>query len=192
MNFPWRTALFVSLAVNLVVISAAIGALATGARLARPADREEAPRLAGQRAFMQALPPETRRALRREVGRELMAMREERAAARAARMQVFEAARAEPYDAEQVRAAFAAMREADGAVIAGFHGALAEGFARLSAEQRATALDALARGRGNEAQADGGDGAPEAEPGAAAAPEERRERLRERWRERREQRSRQN
>jgi uncharacterized membrane protein len=184
-TFPWRTALFISLALNLVLISAAIGAYATGARLARPApERELGQRIAGQWAFMQALPPETRRALRRELGRELIDMREERAALRTARAALYEAARAEPYDSARVSAAFAAVRAADAVVIAGFHDALASSLARISAEDRAAALDALASGRPAPEDASVPADAP---AGAAPSREERRERLRERWRERREQ-----
>lgn len=193
MNFPWRTALFVSVAVNLVLISAALGAFASGARLSRPANLEVAadgPFLTGQRAFMQALSPEARRTLRRELAGELIAMREERAASRAARRALYEAARAEPYDPARVRAAFAEVRAADAVLLAGFHDGLAEGLSRMDASDRAAALDALQRGR-----APAEDAAPTVESDGAGetAPtrQERRERLRERWRERREQRQQQ-
>lgn len=190
MNFPWRTALFISLAVNLILISAAIGAFATGARLSRPAEVQEPvaaealpSRLASTRAFMQALPPETRRTLRRELARELIAMREERNAAREARLALYQAASAEPYDAARVRAAFAAVREADAVLLAGFHNALADGLARISETDRAAALEAMQRGR--PIREEGVEPAPD---GAEPTREERRQRMRERWRERRKQR----
>jgi uncharacterized membrane protein len=194
MSFPWRTALFVSLALNLVLISAAVGAFASGARLERPAESTvEAPmppRLAGQRAFMMALPPDVRAALRRELAGEVIGMREQRAAARQARLDLFEAARAEPYDPARVRNGFAAVRAADGAVLEGFHDALADALGRIDTADRATALDALGRAAapGPDTQrAAPADDAPLTPEAIEQRRQERRERFREKLRERREQ-----
>ena len=143
MSFPWRTALFVSLALNLALVSAALGAFATGARLARPADVEPPQRVAGQRAFMQALPAQQRAAVRRELARTMREMEQERAQARSARLALYEALTAEPYDRERTRAAFSAVRAADAVLVAAYHEALTEGFGRVNAEDRASALEAF-------------------------------------------------
>lgn len=188
MNFPWRTALFISLALNIVIVSVAIGAFASGARLQRPAPESTTElRFSGQRAFLRALPPEDRRQLRRDIAAELIAMREQRAASRQARLALYEAARAEPYDAERVRAAFAAVRAADAALLAGVHDALADGFGEVDPASRAAALDAMERERpsSGEPAIDAPDRAPLLDDEGRA---ERRERIRERLRERRERR----
>lgn len=144
-GFPWRTALFASLALNLVVVSAGIGAFASGARLERPADQAIGSRQLAPRAFMQALPPETRQALRRELAGRVLRMREERAAVRAARRELYAATRAEQYDAERVRAAFAASRAADAVFAEAIHDATVDALSQLSADERRAAIDAVAR-----------------------------------------------
>lgn len=144
-GFPWRTALFVSLALNLVVVSAAIGAFASGARLERPTNQALPGQQMAPRAFMQALPPEARRALRRQLTEKLMRMRDERTAAREARLELYAAMRAEPYDAERVRAAFAASRAADAAFAEVFHDATADALGELDADERRAAVDAVSR-----------------------------------------------
>lgn len=194
MSFPWRTALFISLALNLIVVSAVVGAYLSGARLARPGETQAVQRLAGQRAFMRALPPEVRASLREDLVREGMDLRDERAAARQARVELFNAARAEPYDPARVRAAFAAVRAADGVLVENFHDTLSESFGRISAADRAAALDALAQQypRGDRPPIERQGVEEGAAPGAPVVDEqtrrERRERMRERMRERREQR----
>lgn len=194
MTFPWRTALFISVGLNLILVSAIVGAFLSGARLQQPsAQVSESPqigeRLAGQRAFMAALPPETRVRLRRELARDLIAMRAERSAAFSARAALYEAARAEPYDAARVRAAFAEVRQADAVLLEGFHSSLSEALGRLDAEDRAAALEALSRRQTAAPE----DVAPPG-PGMQRPPltpeqrQERREQFRERLRERREER----
>lgn len=141
-GFPWRAAFLMSVALNVIVASAALGAVLAGARLERPAG-VGLPREANVRAFMHALPPETRRALRRNLARRFMAMGEERSAARAARFEVYAAAGAEPYNVERVRAAFAESRSADAALGAAVHDAVAEAIGELSPEQRQAAMNAV-------------------------------------------------
>jgi len=145
-GFPWRTALFLSLALNLVVISAVVGAVASGARLERPLQQAPAagPAAVTPRAFMQALPPESRRIMRRALTGAAVDLREQRAAARAARLELYEASRAEPYDVERVRAAFAATRAADAAIISRLHDTVADALGRIDAEDRRVAVDAMA------------------------------------------------
>ncbi|MGE0740736.1 MAG: periplasmic heavy metal sensor [Hyphomonadaceae bacterium] len=144
-GFPWRAAFFVSLALNLVIASAAIGAVATGARLQRADSGSAFPRVANARAFMQALPPRERREMRRELARRLLETREQRLAAREAREAMFEAAAAEPYDPDRVRAAFAASRAADAVVTAEAQEAVIEALGRMAPQQRRDALNAVRR-----------------------------------------------
>ncbi len=144
MSFPLRTLLFISLAANLLIIGAVVGAKFAGVRLERgPPPANVVERLPGPRAFMEALPPETRAKLRDDFIESAQQTRELRQAARQARIDAFQAARTEPYDAERVRQAFARMREADQAVAAGFQDRVAQSFATLTPEERARALDAL-------------------------------------------------
>lgn len=195
-GFPWRTVLFISLALNLLLIGAAAGAWGAGVRLEREGNRGAVvERMPGPRAFLRALPAETRAIMRRELGDSWGESREARQAAIQARREAFAAAAAEPYDPARVRAAFERLRASDQAAIAIFHDNIAEAFGTLSPEQRREALDALRRAT----PASRRDAAP-AEEGAAPAalsPEERqtmrerREERRERWRQRREERMRQ-
>lgn len=185
-SFPWRTLLFVSLAVNLLVIGAVAGAYGAGVRLQRQNAEAVVERMPGPRAFLAALPPETRAKLRPHLVESWTQTRDARATALQARRDAFAAAAAEPYDAPRVRAAFARLREADQAAIGVFQDNVVEAFATLTPEERAAALDALRTAaparrdmiapRAERLREEGvnGDG--------ATTP---RERLRERWRERR-------
>jgi uncharacterized membrane protein len=198
-RFPWRTLLFVSVAVNLLVIGGIAGALASGVRVQRDNPEAIVARMPGPRAFMAALPAETRVKVRAELVNSWVETREARAAAREARRAAFVAAATEPFDAERVKAAFAQLRAADQAAIGVFHDNMIDAFAALSPEERAAALEALRSAAPATRQSlTDGDGA----PGPALSPEtrervqelqnmtpdERRERLRERIRERREER----
>ncbi|UPT61554.1 MAG: hypothetical protein M0D54_14205 [Hyphomonadaceae bacterium JAD_PAG50586_4] len=66
-RFPWRTLLFVSVAVNLLVIGGIAGALASGVRVQRDNPEAIVARMPGPRAFMAALPAETRVKVRAEL-----------------------------------------------------------------------------------------------------------------------------
>ncbi len=194
-RFPWRTLFFVSLAVNLLVLGAIGGALGSGARL----QREEAPeavvaRIPGVRAFIAAVPPETRPQLRRELGESWRETRDLRRAALEARRDAIAASEAEPYDIERARAAFAAMRSADQAVVGVFHENMAQFLATLSVEQRRDVMQRLRQAPPATRQSlapvvEEQEGAVAPEP--ALTPEQRqnlRERLRERRQEMRERR----
>ena len=192
-RFPWRTVLFISLALNLLLIGGATGAWVAGVRPEREANRGAVvERMPGPRAFLRALPPETRAIMRRELGESWGESREARRAAIQARRDAFAAAAAEPYDEARVRAAFERLRAADQAAIAVFHDNVVEAFGTLTAAQRGEALEALRRA----APAARRDPAPLEEGAAPAArsPEERevmrerRQERRERWRQRREER----
>lgn len=187
-RFPWRTLLFLSLAFNLLVIGAAIGAVGAGVRLQREAAGAVIERMPGPRAFLAALPAETRVKVRRELVRSWRESRELRRAAAQARRDAFEAAAQEPYDVERVQAAFAQLREADQAAIAVFHDNVAEALGALTLEERSEALQALRRAtpasRRTIAPQD------EAEPTAAPAqtpeaPPQTLQERRQQWRERR-------
>lgn len=180
-RFPWRTLLFVSLALNFLTIGVIVGGYGAGVRLERAASQAVVGRMPGPRAFLQALPPETRAKMRAELAQSWQASREARQAALQARRDAFAAAATEPYDAVRVKAAFERLRAADQAAIGVFHDTIADAFARLSPEERAEALQALREAtparrraigapREDGAQADG-----EREKlGPALTPEERR------------------
>ncbi len=198
-RFPWRTLLFVSVAVNLLVIGGIAGALASGVRVQRESPEAIVARMPGPRAFMAALPAETRVKLRAELVDSWVETRQARVEAREARRAAFAAAAEEQFDADRVKAAFARLRAADQAAIGVFHDNMIDAFAQLSPEERAAALDALRNAAPATRQSLADD---EAAPGPALSPEarervqelqnmtpeERRERFRERIRERREER----
>jgi len=193
-RFPWRTLLFVSVALNLLIAGAVGGAFLSGARVERePSDGAVVERLPGPRAFLRALPEDTRALMREKLAESWQTSRETRQAAIQARRDAFAAASQEPYDAGRVRAAFERLRAADQAAIAVFHDDIVEAFGELTPEQRRAALEALR----NAAPAARQNGLAPSEDGAAPAaltPEqrqtlqERREERRERWRQRREER----
>jgi len=197
-SFPWRTLLFLSVALNLLVIGAIAGAWGAGVRLQREAGDAVVARMPGPRGFLRALPPETRAIMRRELADSWTASRDLRRAAVEARRQAFIAASTEPYDAERVRTAFAQLREADQRAIGVFHDNVIDAFARLTPQQRREALDALRTAAPARRQ----NVAPEDAASDAAAPgdepqdemtqrQKMREIIRERRRERREQRQQQ-
>ena len=194
-RFPWRTLLFLSVALNLLVIGAVAGAWGAGVRVQREVGDAVVARMPGPRAFLRALPPETREIMRRELADSWTESRDLRRAALQARRDAFTAAATEPYDAERVRAAFARLREADQRAIAVFHENVVDAFARLTPEQRREAMEALARAaparRQNVAPGEGASEDATPAEDDAVDPSERqkmRELLQERRRERRERR----
>lgn len=184
-GFPWRTTLFISLALNLLVIGAVAGAYGAGVRLQRDTAQAVVERMPGPRAFMAALPPGARVKVRAELTRSWDQSRQLRQQAQQARRDAFDAAAAEPFDAARVRAAFARLRAADQATIAVFHDNVVAAFATMTPAERAQALQALRTA----APARRTGVAPETQQGAEAlTPEqrlERRERFRDAIRERR-------
>lgn len=170
-KFPWRTLLFVSGALNLLVVGAVAGALAAGVRIERGGPGSAPPQMPGApRVIVAALPPELRQRIGDEVAQSYQASADQRRAAADARRAAYEAATAEPYDVVRVRAAFARMREADQAAVAVFHDSFAQSLATLSPQERRAAMDAI---RLNAVQ-------------RFQERRERREERMERWRERRE------
>ena len=192
-RFPWRTLLFLSVAANLLIVGAVAGALGAGVRLERQPPGAVVDRMPGPRAFLAALPPETRAKMRAELIESWDATRDARRAAIQARRDAFAAASAEPYDVDNVRAAFARLRAADQAAVGVFHDNIVEAFGELSPEERREALAALRRAapaaRQNALAGENADAPPD-DAGEALrllTPEERRERRRERWRQRQQQ-----
>src|SRR5689334_12034405 len=116
-TFPWRTLLFLSVAINLLIAGTAIGGYAAGVRLERVASAS-AGRLPGPRAMMAALPQETRAKVRDQVARTWDETRALRQQAVQARRDAFDAAASEPFDPVRVRAAFARVRSSDDAALA--------------------------------------------------------------------------
>ena len=139
-TFPWRTLLFLSVAINLLIAGTAVGGYAAGVRLERAAS---AGRWPGPRAMMAALPQETRAKVRDQVVRTWDETRTLRQQAVQARRDAFDAAASEPFDVVRVRAAFARVRSADDAALAQFHNNMIEAFARMTPEERARAIAAL-------------------------------------------------
>ena len=142
-RIPIRTLLFVSLALNLLVIGAVVGAKVAGVRLERGGQGAVAERLPGPRAFMAALPPQTREKIRADFVAGMAQTRQLRVMARQAHVDAFESARTEPYDIARVQSAFSRMRVADAAVAASFQDQIATSFAELTPPERREALEAL-------------------------------------------------
>ncbi len=185
---PWRTLLFASLAINLLVVGGLAGAYAAGVRVQREVGAV-VDRMPGPRAFMAALPPETRVKMRPELVRSWDETREARRAAQLARRDAFAAAEQEPYDVARVRNAFARLRDADQAAIGVFHDNIIAGFATLTPAERREALLALRRAAPARRQAIAPTEGPTEEDAGVPPAEDRatrRERFRERRRERRE------
>ena len=145
-TFPWRTLLFVSVAINLLIAGTAIGAYSSGVRLERPAS-PTATRSPGPRAMMASLPQETRAKVRDQVARTWAETRTLRQNAVQARRDAFDAAATEPFDAARVRAAFARVRTSDDAALAEFHNNMIDAFAQMTPDERQRAIIAL-RGAG--------------------------------------------
>jgi uncharacterized membrane protein len=189
-TFPWRTLLFASVAANLLIIGAVVGAYASGARLERPSAAGQLP---GPRVIMAALPQETRAKVRDELARTWVETRALRQQAAQARRDAFDAASAEPFDAVRVRAAFAHVRESDAAALAAFHNNMVDAFARMSPDERRRAIEALrnagpARRAVQTERAIQQTGDPSQQPENLAPRQRLREAIRERIRERRHQR----
>jgi uncharacterized membrane protein len=145
-RFPWRMLLLLSLALNLLAVGAVAGAYGAGVRVQREADGGAmVQRMRGPRAFLRALPIDTRAIMRQELADSWIESREARQAAIEARRAAFAAVAAEPYDAARVRTAFERLRAADQAALSVFHDNIAEAFGRITPEQRREALEALRR-----------------------------------------------
>ncbi|MBY0562904.1 MAG: periplasmic heavy metal sensor [Hyphomonadaceae bacterium] len=192
--FPWRTLLFASVALNLLMVGAAIGALGAGVRRERAASGEAVAHMAGPRAFVNALPEEARGPVRQGLARSWTESREARRTAAQARREAYATAMAEPYDTERVRLALARMRAADQAALGVFHDNIADLLSEMTPAERRVAIQALQRPvRRDGASLEDGAALPGGDAGEQQARpadgqtlrEQRREAIRERIRERR-------
>lgn len=153
--FPWRGLALALAGAMTLCLGGAAGAFLGGVRLDRPgAFASDRPPFEMGRPLSESLRPfarlsaEQRRALRELVGDAWRAAAPYREASRAARLEAMRAARNDPYDPDSMRASLARLREADAAVNAAVHDALAEAMAGLSADERQALLMAAARQRG--------------------------------------------
>jgi uncharacterized membrane protein len=173
-RFPVRTLLFVSVAINLLLVGAAIGVAASGARLHRGvAPPGVGP---GPRAFMGALPPEKAEDIRKRLTAAWQANAPERDAARAARLEVFRLVSQDKFDEPALRAALAQVRAADARLTEKNQDAVIAVLKDLEPRQRVVALAAILRGRAARALDQGGrgrfmrDGRPDMAPPADGPP----------------------
>ncbi len=147
-----RTALFVSLAVNLLLVGAIAGAGLSELRHQRERATQAVARAPNMRAVMESLSPERAAEVRRKVFEGWRDARAQRQAARQARLDLVRIAGADTYDVAAAKAAFARMRAADASVAAHFHGVVAEAMASLTLEERRSLLRQLTARRAEEAR----------------------------------------
>lgn len=141
-GFPWRTLLVVSMSINLLVVGAAIGFVASGARWRPPAF--EAQQVQRQ-AFLRALPEADRQKLIADLGRAWSEGEAGRREAAEARRNLMNVAQQEPYNETAVREALAQMRAKDAAVQAKYQDTLAASLGKMPPDQRVQALRAASR-----------------------------------------------
>jgi len=142
-----RTALLVSLAANLLLVGVVGGAALSNYRRESASAQEAVARAPNMRALMDALPPERAQSIRSDVVNTWRDAREQRRAARLARIELYRLVGAEPYDVAAVKAAFARMRAADGEVAHRFQDVVADSMAKLTPGERREVLRTLARQR---------------------------------------------
>jgi len=142
-----RTALFVSLAANLLLVGVVGGAALSNLRHDRAAAQQAVAHAPNVRAILDALPPERAQTVREKLVKTFRDGRETRVAARQARMEAYRLAGVDAYDTAAVKAAFARMRAADAAVAAQFHDTVAEAMAGMTLEERRAVLRELAQRR---------------------------------------------
>jgi uncharacterized membrane protein len=142
-----RTALFVSVAANILLVGVIGGAVISNARHERVATQNAVARAPNVRAVLEAVPAERRAEIRGKVIAAWRAGRPARQEARRAREEVYETANAETYDAAAVKAAFARVRAADAKVAEQLQGTIADAMAGLTVEERRAALQRLVQRR---------------------------------------------
>lgn len=189
-NFPWRTLLFASVAINLLGVGAIAGGLAAGVRLERagvaaPVD-SAGPALVPH-VVIAAFPQTARAKVREQLVRSWPQLLEARQQSITARRSAYDAAASEPFDRERTRTAFARLRSADASALGIVHEDIIAALAAMSPQERRDALEAVRNATaGGEAapergvQSESGSGSDEAAPRRTL-----RERIRERIRERR-------
>lgn len=143
----WKTVLLVvSLALNLLVAGALIGAVVGHGREERAErSRPEVPREFMRSPFLGALEPEDRRAVGRELMREDGSLRENRAALRARFERLLVAIRAEPFDRAAIEAILDEQRAAGARRLELAEAAVLDRLSAMSPEARAAYADRLDR-----------------------------------------------
>jgi uncharacterized membrane protein len=168
-----------------LIIGAVAGAFGAGVRVERQTGNAPFPT---PRALIAALPQDTRAMVRTELARSWAETRALRQQAGQARREAFDAASAEPFDVERVRAAFARVRAADDAALATFHDNMIATLARMTPEERRRAIAAMRGAAPSRRQAlapAAADQSQPFDPSARATPRQRfRAAIRERRRER--------
>lgn len=149
-----RWALLISLAVNLLLIGAAVGVGLGEARHRKERSVAAVSSTPTMRAVLAALPPERAAQVQAKVADAWRAAREEREQARDANLEVARLIGAETYDRAAVSAALSRMRAANSRVAGRFHEVVAEAMANMTAAERRTLLQALAA-RGADVRRDG-------------------------------------
>lgn len=137
--------LFVSLAVNLLIVGMVAGWMISPNRAERADRLDRSVRSVMGEPFLRALPEEHRRALVRDVLSEGARLRENRAALRARFEALLAALRAEPFDPAAVRDLFAQQREVALKRQRVGEDLLLKRLSEMSAAERAAYADRLAR-----------------------------------------------
>ena len=142
-----RWALFLSVALNVLLIGVIAGGAIAGMRHQTARATEALARAPNMRALMESLPPARAAEVRGRVVETWRSAQSERRAARQARVDVARIAGAEPYDETAAKAAFAKMRQADAAVASRFHDVVANSMASMTVAERRAMLRRLAQRR---------------------------------------------
>lgn len=163
-----RIALFISLAVNLLLVGAFVGVALGEMRHQRERATTAVARMPNMRLVLEALPPERAAAVRTQVVDAWRNAKEERREARSARIEVMRAVGSEPYDPAAVGAAFGRMREADSRVAGRFHDVVTDAMKGMTLDERRQMLRRLAARRADVRRLRD---APEAERGEPTPPQ---------------------
>ena len=142
-----RWALFVSLALNLLLIGVIAGGAIAELGHQKAKATEAVARAPNMRALMESLPPARAAEVRSHVVETWRSAQAERQAARQARLEIARVAGADLYNAAAAKAAFAKMRQVDAAVASRFHDVVADAMASMTVEERRAMLRHLAQRR---------------------------------------------
>lgn len=142
-----RTALFVSVAVNILLVGVIGGAALSNLRHDRAAAQQAIARAQNIRAVLEAVPPERRAPIREKVVTALREGRPAREEAREARAEVYELTNRPAYDPAAVKSAYARMRAAEAKVAEQLQNTVADAMSDLNVEERRTLLRHLAERR---------------------------------------------
>lgn len=142
-----RIWLWVSLALNMLLIGAILGGLAYRAHAPAPPPQDASASRLAPRGFAAALPPEHRAAYRQAARQALRAAREDIRAVREARRDVAELVRADPFDRQALEQALGRLRTAQGVVEARSQTVVIDVLADMTVEERRVVADQWMRPR---------------------------------------------